>query len=157
MKIEAENQTLATITFQNFFRMYKKLAGMTGTAETEAAEFKDIYNLDVLGIPTHNPMVRKDDSDAVYRTNKEKFNAIADDVIEFHEKGQPVLVGTVSIEKNEMLSGLLKKRGIKHEVLNAKFHDRESDIISIAGQPERGHHCHQHGGTRARTSYWVPV
>ncbi len=135
VKIEAENQTLATITFQNFFRMYKKLAGMTGTAETEAAEFKDIYNLDVLSIPTHNPMVRKDESDAVYRTVKEKFNAIVDDVVELNKKGQPVLVGTVSIEKNEMLSGLLKKRGVKHEVLNAKFHDRESDIISLAGQP----------------------
>ncbi len=108
---------------------------MTGTAETEAAEFRDIYNLDVLSIPTHNPMIRKDDSDAVYRTVKEKFNAIVEDVIELHQKGQPVLVGTVSIEKNEMLSGLLKKRGIKHEVLNAKFHDRESDIISLAGQP----------------------
>jgi preprotein translocase subunit SecA len=135
VKIEAENQTLATITFQNFFRMYKKLAGMTGTAETEAAEFKDIYNLDVLSIPTHNPMVRNDDSDAVYRSVKEKFNAIVDDVAELNKKGQPVLVGTVSIEKNEMLSGLLKKRGVKHEVLNAKFHDRESDIISLAGQP----------------------
>jgi len=135
VKIEAENQTLATITFQNFFRMYKKLAGMTGTAETEAAEFRDIYKLDVLGIPTHNPMIRKDEADAVYRSVKEKFNAIVDDIAELHEKGQPVLVGTVSIEKNETLSGLLKKRGVKHEVLNAKFHERESEIISLAGQP----------------------
>ena len=135
VKIEAENQTLATITFQNFFRMYKKLAGMTGTAETEAAEFKEIYNLDVLTIPTHRPMVRKDEADAVYRSVKEKFDAIVNDIEELHKKGQPVLVGTVSIEKNEMLSGLLKKRGIKHEVLNAKFHERESDIIALAGRP----------------------
>ena len=135
VKIEAENQTLATITFQNFFRMYKKLAGMTGTAETEAAEFSDIYKLDVLGIPTHRPMVRLDEADAVYRSVKEKFNAIVEDIVELHEKGQPILVGTVSIEKNEMLSGLLKKRGVKHEVLNAKFHEREADIISLAGRP----------------------
>ncbi len=135
VKIEAENQTLATITFQNFFRMYKKLAGMTGTAETEAAEFSDIYKLDVLGIPTHRPMVRLDEADAVYRSVKEKFNAIVEDIVELNKKGQPVLVGTVSIEKNEMLSGLLKKRGVKHEVLNAKFHEREADIISLAGQP----------------------
>ena len=135
VKIEAENQTLATITFQNFFRMYKKLGGMTGTAETEAAEFAEIYKLDVLTIPTHRPMVRQDEQDAVYRTEREKFNAIADQIAEFHEKGQPVLVGTVSIEKNEELSGLLKKRGVKHEVLNAKFHEREAEIISLAGQP----------------------
>ena len=135
VKIEAENQTLATITFQNFFRMYKKLAGMTGTAETEAAEFAEIYKLDVLTIPTHRPMVRHDEQDAVYRTHREKFNAIADQIAEFHEKGQPVLVGTVSIEKNEELSALLKKRGVKHEVLNAKFHEREAEIISMAGQP----------------------
>ncbi len=135
VKIEAENQTLATITFQNFFRMYKKLAGMTGTAETEAAEFKEIYNLDVLTIPTHRPMVRVDEPDAVYRSVREKYDAIAKDIEELHKKGQPVLVGTVSIEKNEMLSAMLKKRGIKHEVLNAKFHERESDIIALAGRP----------------------
>ncbi len=134
VKIEAENQTLATITFQNFFRMYKKLAGMTGTAETEAAEFKEIYKLDVVGVPTHNPMVRADDSDAVYRTHKEKFDAIVEEIVRLNEKKQPVLVGTVSIEKNELLSGLLKKRGVKHEVLNAKFHAREAEIISMAGQ-----------------------
>ncbi|HET9870934.1 MAG TPA: SEC-C metal-binding domain-containing protein, partial [bacterium] len=135
VKIEAENQTLATITFQNFFRMYKKLSGMTGTAETEAAEFKKIYNLDVVGIPTHRPMVRLDDGDAVYRTEREKFEAIADEVAALHGKGQPVLVGTVSIEKNETLSALLKKRGVRHEVLNAKNHEREAEIISQAGQP----------------------
>ena len=135
VKIEAENQTLATITFQNFFRMYKKLSGMTGTAETEAAEFGEIYRLEVMTIPTNNPMVRLDDSDAVYRTQKEKYEAIALEVAELHAKKQPVLVGTVSIEKNEMLSDMLKKKGVKHEVLNAKQHEREADIISQAGQP----------------------
>ncbi len=135
VKIEAENQTLATITFQNFFRMYKKLSGMTGTAETEAAEFKKIYNLDVVGIPTHRNMIRKDDGDAVYRSEREKFEAIADEVAALHAKNQTVLVGTVSIEKNEMLSALLKRRGVKHEVLNAKNHEREAEIISMAGQP----------------------
>ncbi len=135
VKIEAENQTLATITFQNFFRMYKKLAGMTGTAETEAAEFAEIYKLDVLTIPTHHPMVRLDDADAVYRSHREKFDAIVNEIVELNKKNQPVLVGTVSIEKNELLSSLLKKRGVKHEVLNAKFHEREAEIISLAGQP----------------------
>jgi preprotein translocase subunit SecA len=135
VKIEAENQTLATITFQNFFRMYKKLAGMTGTAETEAAEFAEIYKLEVFNIPTHRAMVRQDEADAVYRSQREKYNAIAEHVEELHKKNQPVLVGTVSIEKNEMLSELLKKRGVKHEVLNAKFHEREAEIISLAGQP----------------------
>jgi preprotein translocase subunit SecA len=135
VNIEAENQTLATITFQNFFRMYKKLSGMTGTAETEATEFKKIYNLDVVGIPTHRTMVRLDDGDAVYRSEREKFEAIADEVARLHAKNQTVLVGTVSIEKNEMLSELLKRRGIKHEVLNAKNHEREAEIISSAGQP----------------------
>jgi preprotein translocase subunit SecA len=135
VKIEAENQTLATITFQNFFRMYKKLAGMTGTAETEAAEFAEIYKLEVFTIPTHRNMIRKDEADAVYRSQKEKYNAIVDDVATLHAKNQPVLVGTVSIEKNEMISEMLKKRGVKHEVLNAKFHEREAEIISAAGQP----------------------
>jgi len=135
VKIEAENQTLATITFQNFFRMYKKLAGMTGTAETEAAEFAEIYKLEVFNIPTHRNMVRIDEADAVYRSQKEKYNAIVDDVVALHEKKQPVLVGTVSIDKNEMLSEMLKRRGVKHEVLNAKFHEREAEIISAAGQP----------------------
>ncbi len=135
VKIEAENQTLATITFQNFFRMYKKLAGMTGTAETEAAEFAEIYKLEVFNIPTHRPMVRQDEADAVYRSQREKYNAIAEHVEELHKKNQPVLVGTVSIEKNEMLSEMLKKRGVKHEVLNAKYHEREAEIISLAGQP----------------------
>ncbi len=135
VKIEAENQTLATITFQNFFRMYKKLSGMTGTAETEAAEFAEIYNLEVINVPTHRPMIRKDEADAVYRTQREKYNAIVEDIVTLHEKNQPVLVGTVSIEKNEMLSALLKKRGVKHEVLNAKFHEKEAEIISIAGRP----------------------
>jgi preprotein translocase subunit SecA len=135
VKIEQESQTYATITFQNFFRMYKKLSGMTGTAETEAAEFRDIYKLDVMVVPTHRPMVRLDESDQVYRTETEKWNAIAQDIADLHTKGQPVLVGTVSIDKNEKLSEMLKKRGVKHEVLNAKQHEREADIIALAGQP----------------------
>jgi len=135
VKIEQESQTYATITFQNFFRMYKKLAGMTGTAETEAAEFREIYKLDVSVVPTHRPMVRQDEADQVFRTEKEKWEAIAADVAELHAKGQPVLVGTVSIEKNEKLAAMLKKRGVKHEVLNAKFHEREAEIIALAGQP----------------------
>ncbi len=135
VNIESENQTLATITFQNFFRMYKKLAGMTGTAETEAAEFKSIYNLDVMVIPTNLPMVRADEPDAVYRTEREKFNAIVEEIVELAEKKQPVLVGTVSIEKSELVSSMLKKRGVKHEVLNAKYHEREAEIVALAGQP----------------------
>ncbi len=135
VKIEQESQTYATITFQNFFRMYKKLAGMTGTAETEAAEFMEIYKLDVAVVPTHKPMVRADEADQVYRSEREKWNAITEDIAQMHAKGQPVLVGTVSIEKNEKLSGLLKKRGVKHEVLNAKFHEREAEIVAMAGQP----------------------
>ncbi len=134
VKIAEENQTLATITFQNFFRMYKKLAGMTGTAETEAAEFAEIYNLEVIPVPTNRPMIRRDESDAVYQSEQEKFNAIVNDIAEFYNKQQPVLVGTVSIEKNEKLSTLLKKKGIKHQILNAKFHEREAEIIAQAGQ-----------------------
>jgi preprotein translocase subunit SecA len=135
VKIEQESQTFATITFQNFFRMYKKLSGMTGTAETEAAEFKEIYKLDVMVVPTHRPMVRQDEADQVYRTEGEKWNAIAEDIATLHAKGQPVLVGTVSIEKNERLSAMLKKKGVRHEILNAKQHEREAEIISLAGQP----------------------
>ncbi len=131
--IANENQTLASITFQNYFRMYKKLAGMTGTADTEAAEFAKIYNLDVNVIPANRPMVRLDHSDVVYRTEKEKFEAIAQEVMEYHEQGQPVLVGTISIEKSERLSKLLKQKGVKHHVLNAKFHEKEAEIISQAG------------------------
>jgi len=134
VRIERENQTLATITFQNYFRMYDKLAGMTGTAETEAEEFAKIYKLDVTVVPTNRALLRVNFPDVVYKTEREKFNAVADDIIERHQKGQPVLVGTVSIEKSEALSGLLKKRGIRHEVLNAKYHEREAEIVAQAGR-----------------------
>ena len=134
VKIANENQTLASVTFQNYFRMYKKLGGMTGTADTEAAEFAKIYNLEVNVIPTNRSMIRKDHPDVVYRTEKEKFVAIADDIKEHYEKGQPVLIGTISIEKSERLSALLKQRGVKHHVLNAKFHEKEAEIVAQAGQ-----------------------
>jgi len=134
VKIERENQTLATVTIQNYFRMYKKLAGMTGTAETEAEEFWQIYKLDVISIPTNQPMVRLDAADAIYKSEKGKFRAIVSEIEERHKKGQPVLVGTTSIAKNEMLSDMLKRRGIKHELLNAKNHEREAEIVSRAGQ-----------------------
>ena len=132
--IERENQTLATITFQNYFRMYDKLAGMTGTAETEAAEFGEIYDLDVVVIPTNQPMVRDDRADVIYRTAKEKWDAVADEIASCREDGQPVLVGTVSIENSEMLSKKLKRKGIPHVVLNAKFHGREAGIVAQAGR-----------------------
>ncbi len=134
VKIERETQTLASITFQNFFRMYKKLAGMTGTADTEAAEFGKIYNLDVTVIPTNQPMIRTDHSDIVYRTEEEKFRNAAKQIKELNEKGQPVLVGTISVEKSERLSGILKKMGVRHEVLNAKNHEREAHIVAQAGR-----------------------
>ncbi len=134
VKIEAENQTLATITLQNYFRMYEKLAGMTGTAETESEEFAQIYGLDVIVIPTNRPMVRDDRPDIIYRTEKEKWKAVVEEIVELHGKGQPVLVGTVSIEKSEKLSELLKRRGIPHVVLNAKYHEREAAIVAQAGR-----------------------
>jgi len=134
VKVERENQTLATITFQNYFRMYKKLAGMTGTADTEAVEFHKIYNLEVIVVPTNLPMIRKDYPDMIYKTEKEKFNAVIREIIDCHKRGQPVLVGTVSIEKSERLSKMLKKRGIPHQVLNAKHHEREAQIIAQAGR-----------------------
>ncbi len=134
VKIENENQTLATITFQNYFRMYDKLSGMTGTADTEAAEFKKIYNLDVSVIPTNMPMIRKDHSDVIYRTTREKYEAVLDEIEMLHEKGQPVLVGTISIDVSEQLAQKLKKRKINHAVLNAKNHEAEAEIISMAGQ-----------------------
>ena len=134
VKIENENQTLATITFQNYFRMYTKLSGMTGTADTEAAEFKKIYDLDVMVMPTNMPMIRRDAPDAIYKTRKEKFNAALDEIVELHKKGQPVLVGTISIDVSEDFSKKLKKRGIKHTVLNAKNHEKEAEIIAQAGQ-----------------------
>jgi len=136
VKIENENQTLATVTFQNYFRMYDKLAGMTGTADTEAVEFKKIYSLEVMVIPTDKPMVRKDCSDVIYKTRREKYNAAIDEIVELHRKGQPVLVGTISIDVSEQVSDSLKKRGIKHTVLNAKIHEKEAEIIAMAGQKE---------------------
>jgi preprotein translocase subunit SecA len=134
VKIANENQTLASITFQNYFRLYKKMAGMTGTADTEAAEFNKIYNLEVMVIPPHRPMIRQDYSDVIYRTEKEKFDAITQEIIELNQAGHPVLVGTISIEKSERLSGLLKRKGISHAVLNAKYHEKEAEIIAQAGR-----------------------
>jgi preprotein translocase subunit SecA len=134
VKIENENQTLATITFQNYFRMYDKLAGMTGTADTEAAEFKKIYDLEVAVIPTNKPMIRIDHPDVIYKTRREKFNAVIEEITELHRMGQPVLVGTVSIDVSEMVAEQLKKRGIPHTVLNAKNHEKEAEIIAMAGQ-----------------------
>jgi preprotein translocase subunit SecA len=134
VKIESENQTLATITFQNYFRMYKKLAGMTGTADTEAVEFKEIYNLDVMVIPTNKPMVRADNHDVVYKSEEEKFDAVVEEIKDCQQRGQPVLVGTVSIEKSERVANQLKRDGIKHFVLNAKNHEREAEIVAQAGR-----------------------
>ena len=134
VKVENESKTLATITFQNYFRLYAKLSGMTGTALTEEEEFRHIYKLDVVEIPTNMPMVRLDQADIVYKTEKGKFGAIIEQIIKCHEKGQPVLVGTISIEKSEILASLLKRRGIRHEVLNAKFHEKEAEIIAQAGK-----------------------
>src|SRR6266699_2129372 len=134
--IQRENQTLASITFQNYFRMYAKLGGMTGTADTEAYEFQDIYHLETVVIPTHMPMVRKDENDQVFRTLPEKVGAIIDDIKDCHERGQPVLVGTTSIENSEMLSGHLEKQKLPHQVLNAKQHAREAEIVAQAGRPK---------------------
>jgi len=134
VKIENENQTLATITFQNYFRMYDKLAGMTGTADTEATEFKKIYDLDVVVIPTNRPMIRTDNPDVIYKTKKEKYEAALDEIVACHQKGQPVLVGTVSIDVSESVSKKLKLRGVTHTVLNAKNHEKEAEIIAMAGQ-----------------------
>jgi preprotein translocase subunit SecA len=134
VRIESENQTLATITFQNYFRMYKKLAGMTGTADTEAQEFREIYNLDVVVIPTNVPMIRIDNHDVVFKSEEEKFDAVIEEIKDCHERGQPVLVGTVSIEKSERVANQLKKTGIRHSVLNAKNHEREAEIVAQAGR-----------------------
>ncbi|MBI2887206.1 MAG: preprotein translocase subunit SecA, partial [Chloroflexi bacterium] len=136
VKIQRESLTLATITFQNYFRLYKKLAGMTGTADTEAEEFHKIYNLDVVVIPTNRALIRTSYPDVVYRTEKEKFNAVVAEIEELHEEGRPVLVGTISIEKSELLSRMLKRQGIRHHVLNAKHHEREAEIVAQAGQRE---------------------
>src|SRR5690242_20977633 len=148
VKIERENQTLATVTFQNYFRMYKKLSGMTGTAETEAAEFGKIYGLDVVVIPTNRPLIRKEHADVVYRTEREKFEAVVNGILQedntfangikhYHDRGQPVLVGTISIEKSEKIAELLRKAGVPHQVLNAKQHERESRIVAQAGRRGR--------------------
>src|SRR6185295_14493205 len=134
VKIERENQTLATVTFQNYFRMYSKLSGMTGTADTEATEFHQIYGLEVLVVPTHRQMIRNDLADVVYKTEREKFDAVIEDIRERNERGQPILVGTISIEKSEHVSALLKKEGIKHHVLNAKQHEREAEFVAQAGR-----------------------
>lgn len=134
VKIENENQTLASVTFQNYFRMYEKLGGMTGTADTEAQEFSSIYKLEVVVVPTNQPMIREDCSDVIYRTEKEKFEAVIEEIRELNSEGRPVLVGTISIEKSERLSRFLKKYGVKHNVLNAKHHEREAEIIAEAGQ-----------------------
>jgi len=134
VSVERESKTLATITFQNYFRLYNKLSGMTGTALTEETEFQEIYNLDVVEVPTNKPVIRKDEHDSVYKTEMGKYNAVIKQIKECHEKGQPVLVGTVNIDKSEILSALLKKQGIKHEVLNAKFHAREAEIVAQAGK-----------------------
>ena len=135
VSIRKEDQTLATITFQNYFRLYQKLSGMTGTAETEAAEFEKIYKLEIVVIPTNKPLLRIENADVVFRTEKEKYKAVADNISELHEKGQPVLVGTTSIEKSERLSGILQRKGVKHVVLNAKQHEREAEYVAQAGKP----------------------
>ena len=135
VKIQAENQTLASITFQNYFRMYTKLAGMTGTADTEAYEFHQIYGLETVVIPTNRPMQRKDQNDQVFRTMNEKYDAMIEDIKDCHERGQPVLVGTTSIESSELLSGVLTKANFPHQVLNAKQHAKEAEIVAQAGRP----------------------
>lgn len=135
IKIEDESQTLATITFQNYFRLYLKLAGMTGTAMTEKEEFDQIYDLDVIEIPTNMPIARIDNPDIIYKTEKGKFNAVVEDVRMANEIGQPVLVGTTSVETSEILSSMFNKAGLSHQVLNAKHHEREAEIIAQAGKP----------------------
>jgi len=134
VSIERETQTLATITIQNYFRLYDKLAGMTGTAETEAEELGSIYNLDVTVIPTNVPVVRQDFNDVIYKTKREKYNAVVDEIAECYKSGQPALVGTITVEVSELLSRMLKRRGITHNVLNAKQHQREAEIVVRAGQ-----------------------
>jgi len=134
VQIQSENQTLATVTFQNFFKLYEKIAGMTGTADTEASEFMDIYKLDVVVVPTNRPLIRADYPDVIYKSEQAKYNAAVEEIVDCHRRGQPVLVGTVSIDKSELLSRMLKRRGIPHHVLNAKHHEREAEIIAAAGQ-----------------------
>jgi preprotein translocase subunit SecA len=134
IKVRSEDQTLATITFQNYFRLYDKLAGMTGTAKTEEREFRDIYGLDVVVMPTNKPIRRKDQSDIVYKSEKAKFDSVVDEIIQEHQKGRPVLVGTRSIEKSELLAAMLRRKGVECNVLNAKYHEQEAQIVKDAGQ-----------------------
>ena len=148
LRVQRESVTLATITFQNYFRLYDKLSGMTGTAMTEQEEFYKIYGLEVVSVPTHRPMVRDDSADLVFRTENDKFNALIDEIVEMTEAGRPVLVGTTSVEKSEVLAEMLKRRGIKHEVLNAKFHEKEAPIVAQAGRSGVGDHRDQHGRPR---------
>ena len=152
--IETENQTLATITFQNLFRMYAKLAGMTGTAETEAAEFMSIYNLEVIVVPTNKDMVRDDQPDLIYKTEKEKYRAVVNHIKELHNEGRPVLVGTISIDASEALAKTLAKQGVKHEVLNAKQHEREAEVVAQAGKRWGGDDIHEHGRQGYRHRAW---
>src|SRR5450830_203520 len=154
LRVQRESVTLATITFQNYFRLYDKLAGMTGTAMTEAEEFHKIYNLEVVAIPTHRPMVREDYPDLVFRNENGKFAALIDEIVELHEQGRPVLVGTVSVEKSERLAEMLGQRGIQHEVLNAKFHDKEAPIVAQAGRTTIG--ASLSWNLALRTSCWMP-
>ncbi len=145
VKVKRESKTLATITFQNFFNKYEKKSGMTGTALTEEKEFRDIYGMDVIEVPTNLPIARIDYDDAVYKTKKDKFNAVVADIVQAHEKGQPVLVGTITIETSEMLSQMLQKKGIPHKVLNAKFHELEAEIIADAGRCRCRNDRNEHG------------
>ena len=157
VKVREENQTVASITFQNYFRLYSKLSGMTGTADTEAFEFQQIYGLEVVVIPTHKPMIRKDKSDLVFLSEHDKFQAILEDIQDCVKRGQPVLVGTTSIEASERIAKLLQGAKIPHEVLNAKQHEREAHIVAEAGTARRHHHRHQHGRPRHRHRAWAAV
>ena len=150
MAIRPENVTLASVTFQNYFRLYEKLAGMTGTAATEADEFFEIYKLGVVEVPTNMPVIRKDHDDQVFRTAREKYAAIVEEIKRANEAGQPILVGTTSIEKSESLSEMLKKAKVPHNVLNARYHEQEAGIVAEAGVPGRRDHRHQHGRPRHR-------
>ena len=150
VQIQSENQTLASITFQNYFRMYGKLSGMTGTADTEAYEFQEIYGLETVVIPPNKPTIRKDELDLVYKTEREKYDAVIEDIRDCHERGQPVLVGTTSIENSELISELLKKAKLPHQVLNAKQHAARGRDRRAGRPPGRDHHRHQHGRPRHR-------
>ena len=147
LEIQNESMTMATITFQNYFRMYDKLSGMTGTAKTEEEEFRNIYNMNVIAIPTNRPIIRDDRADLIYASMDGKFKAVAKDIAERNKKGQPVLVGTVAIETSEIISKSLSKHGIKHNVLNAKNHEHEAEIIATAGHHRICYDCHEHGRT----------